>query len=69
VLIDCVASLPLRDLVTAVIAMVAYGTAARWQDWFRGRRRTFVGDMWPARHPRDRLTNAEFASNLPSAGS
>lgn len=53
-----------REVVTVVWPMVLYRLARRWRDAIAGRKRTYIGDSWPALRPTDAAMITAFASSL-----
>jgi hypothetical protein len=61
-----IGSLPRRERLTVLGPMVLYRLARRSRDVFRRRKRTYIGDSWPAVRPTDAATITAFAHSLPS---
>ena len=53
-----------HELLTIVGPMVLYRLARRWRDTLRHRKRTYIGDSWPAVVPTNATTIAAFAKSL-----
>jgi glycosyltransferase involved in cell wall biosynthesis len=64
VLAQRIASLSPRERLTVLGPMVIYRIARRWRDRLRRRKRTYVGDSWPAVRPTDAATITAFARSL-----
>jgi glycosyltransferase involved in cell wall biosynthesis len=60
-----VGSLRRREQLTVLGPMIVYRFARRWRDRARGRKRTYIGDSWPAVRPTNATTIAAFARSLP----
>ena len=58
------AGLPRRELVTVVWPMILYRLARRGRDAVAGRRRSYIGDSWPALRPTEATTITAYAAQL-----
>jgi glycosyltransferase involved in cell wall biosynthesis len=64
VLADRIGTLPRSERLTVLPPMVLYRLSRRWRDLIRGRKRTYIGDSWPAVRPTDAATITTFASQV-----
>jgi glycosyltransferase involved in cell wall biosynthesis len=64
VLAQRVGSLSPRQRLTVLGPMVLYRFARRWRDLVRRRKRTYIGDSWPAVQPTEAATITAFARSL-----
>ena len=58
-------SLRPSELATVMLPMLGYRAIRRVSDRLRGRKRSYIGDSWPALRPSSHRTIAEFAASLP----
>jgi glycosyltransferase involved in cell wall biosynthesis len=58
-------SLRPTELATVMIPMLGYRAFRRLRDQLRGRKRSYIGDSWPALRPTPHRSISDFAASLP----